>query len=109
MGASFPRRDHCGRACGSRSIRKVPGSGGVRAWTGAETAKPAQLAPPPASGYCARPLAHSAVSRGGMAEWFKAPVLKTGERKLRGFESYSLRQKIRLSGEVAEWLKAAAC
>ena len=31
-------------------------------------------------------------SRGGMAEWFKAPVLKTGERKLRGFESYSLRQ-----------------
>ena len=42
-----------------------------------------------------------------MAEWFKAPVLKTGERKLRGFESYSLRQMIH--GEVAEWLKAAAC
>jgi hypothetical protein len=42
-----------------------------------------------------------------MAEWFKAPVLKTGERKLRGFESYSLRQSS--SGEVAEWLKAAAC
>ena len=42
-----------------------------------------------------------------MAEWFKAPVLKTGGRKLRGFESYSLRQ-IYL-GEVAEWLKAAAC
>jgi hypothetical protein len=41
-----------------------------------------------------------------MAEWLKAPVLKTGERKLRGFESYSLRQH---SGEVAEWLKAAAC
>jgi hypothetical protein len=33
-------------------------------------------------------------SRGGMAEWFKAPVLKTGERKLRGFESYSLRQSV---------------
>ena len=42
-----------------------------------------------------------------MAEWFKAPVLKTGERKLRGFESYSLRQCV--LGEVAEWLKAAAC
>jgi hypothetical protein len=26
-----------------------------------------------------------------MAEWFKAPVLKTGVRKDRGFESYSLR------------------
>jgi hypothetical protein len=26
-----------------------------------------------------------------MAEWFKATVLKTVERKLRGFESYSLR------------------
>ncbi|VTR69472.1 hypothetical protein DESC_740211 [Desulfosarcina cetonica] len=33
-------------------------------------------------------------SRGGMAEWFKAAVLKTVERKLRGFESYSLRQAI---------------
>ena len=42
-----------------------------------------------------------------MAEWFKAAVLKTAERKLRGFESYSLRQ-YRL-GEVAERLKAAAC
>jgi hypothetical protein len=28
---------------------------------------------------------------GGMAEWFKAAVLKTVERKFRGFESYSLR------------------
>ena len=35
-----------------------------------------------------------------MAEWFKATVLKTVERKLRGFESYSLRQ-IHL-GVVAE-------
>jgi hypothetical protein len=26
-----------------------------------------------------------------MAEWFKAAVLKTVERKLRGFESYFLR------------------
>ena len=31
---------------------------------------------------------------GGMAEWLKAAVLKTVERKLRGFESYSLRQEI---------------
>ena len=28
---------------------------------------------------------------GGMAEWLKAAVLKTVERKFRGFESYSLR------------------
>jgi hypothetical protein len=28
---------------------------------------------------------------GGMAEWFKAAVLKTVERKFRGFDSYSLR------------------
>jgi hypothetical protein len=27
-----------------------------------------------------------------MAEWFKALVLKTRDRKVRGFESYSLRQ-----------------
>ncbi len=36
-----------------------------------------------------------------MAEWFKAAVLKTAERKLRGFESYSLRQDFH-RGEVAE-------
>ncbi len=30
---------------------------------------------------------------GGMAEWFKAAVLKTVERKFRGFESYSLRHE----------------
>ena len=44
---------------------------------------------------------------GGMAEWFKAAVLKTVERKLRGFESYSLRQKNQRAdfyklGEMAE-------
>ena len=44
-----------------------------------------------------------ATRRGGMAEWFKAPVLKTGERKLRGFESYSLRQtEYWRGGRVAE-------
>jgi hypothetical protein len=32
------------------------------------------------------------ISNGGMAEWFKAAVLKTADRKVRGFESYSLRQ-----------------
>ena len=31
------------------------------------------------------------LGRGGMAEWFKAAVLKTVVRKYRGFESYSLR------------------
>ena len=29
-----------------------------------------------------------------MAEWFKAAVLKTVERKFRGFESYSLRHSL---------------
>ena len=50
-----------------------------------------------------------------MAEWFKAAVLKTVERKFRGFESYSLRhssprgniqgpneRKFAYKGEVAE-------
>ncbi len=45
-----------------------------------------------------------------MAEWLKAAVLKTAERKLRGFESYSLRQS---PGDIMErWpsrLKALAC
>jgi hypothetical protein len=31
------------------------------------------------------------LAKGGMAEWLKAAVLKTVERKFRGFESYSLR------------------
>jgi hypothetical protein len=31
---------------------------------------------------------------GGMAEWFKAAVLKTVVRKYRGFESYFLRQNM---------------
>jgi hypothetical protein len=63
-----------------------------------------------------------------MAERFKAAVLKTVERKLRGFESLSLRHLFytieRIAngrseihdatpasdhGEVAERLKAAAC
>jgi hypothetical protein len=47
---------------------------------------------------------------GGMAEWFKAAVLKTVERKLRGFESYSLRHPIKIAPE--RWpsrLKALAC
>ncbi len=61
-----------------------------------------------------------------MAERFKAAVLKTVERKLRGFESLSLRHikpnnrlnrfngsnglnRVFKNGEVAERLKAAAC
>ena len=40
---------------------------------------------------------------GGVAEWSKAAVLKTVERKFRGFESYLLRQmKLRRNGRVAE-------
>ncbi len=38
---------------------------------------------------------------GGMAEWFKAAVLKTVDRKVRGFESLSLRSGKR-TGEMAE-------
>jgi hypothetical protein len=42
---------------------------------------------------------------GGMAEWFKAAVLKTVVRKYRGFESYFLRQ----IGEVTERPMVFAC
>jgi hypothetical protein len=45
-----------------------------------------------------------------MAEWFKAAVLKTVERKLRGFESYSLRQFRSFQanpGEMAESAEGA--
>ncbi len=45
---------------------------------------------------------------GGMAEWFKAAVLKTVERKFRGFESYFLRHNID-SGEMTERPKVLAC
>ncbi len=41
---------------------------------------------------------------GGVAEWFKAAVLKTVVRKYRGFESYLLRQQylIFCLGEMTE-------
>ncbi len=51
------------------------------------------------------------VLHGGMAEWFKAAVLKTVVRKYRGFESYFLRQ-IAVSihcGEVTERPMVLAC
>ena len=35
-----------------------------------------------------------------MAEWFKAAVLKTADRKVRGFESYSLRHLLTPIGEI---------
>ena len=35
-----------------------------------------------------------------MAEWFKAAVLKTADRKVRGFESYSLRHLLTLIGRL---------
>ena len=55
-----------------------------------------------------------------MAEWSMAAVLKTVDRKVRGFESCSLRQTYRPAdpgrkmrkkdhGEMAEWPKAIAC
>ena len=37
-----------------------------------------------------------------MAEWSMAAVLKTVEEKLLGFDSYSLRQEAKKSGEMAE-------
>jgi hypothetical protein len=37
-----------------------------------------------------------------MAEWLKAAVLKTVERKFRGFESYFLRQKVYAGHRVVE-------
>jgi hypothetical protein len=40
-----------------------------------------------------------------MAEWLKAAVLKTVERKFRGFESYSLRQE--LSGQNSVKIQSA--
>ena len=54
----------------------------------------------------------SVAVRGGMAEWFKAVVLKTtvGLTPHRGFESLSLRLlTILYIGEVPEWLIGAAC
>ena len=43
-----------------------------------------------------------------MAEWFKAAVLKTVERKLRGFESYSLRQFLNFVASLSNRSAAAA-
>ncbi len=44
-----------------------------------------------------------------MAEWLKAAVLKTANRKVRGFESYSLRQHSQpnLIGEMTESAEGA--
>ena len=44
-------------------------------------------------------LVYQTTESGGMAEWLKAAVLKTVERKLRGFESYSLRHCAIISGD----------
>ncbi len=54
-------------------------------------------------------MIHSILDFGGVAERSKAAVLKTVERKLRGFESYPLRHRQSSRGEVAEWSKASAC
>ena len=44
-----------------------------------------------------------------MAEWTIAAVLKTVDRKIRGFESLSLRLLTIQLGEVPEWTIGAAC
>lgn len=55
-------------------------------------------------------------TKGGVAEWSKAAVLKTAGRKLRGFESYRLRHTFPLTrndrltvGEVTERPMVLAC
>ena len=46
---------------------------------------------------------------GEVSEWFKEPVLKTGDRERdRGFESHPLRHKTRF-GEVLKRLKRTVC
>ena len=60
--------------------------------SGCETVRPN----PRVMGFCV----HQGPKRGGMAEWFKAAVLKTVVRKYRGFESYSLRSS--QEGELAD-------
>ena len=45
---------------------------------------------------------------GEVSEWFKEPVLKTGDpARDRGFESHPLRQEA--FGEVLKWLKRTVC
>jgi hypothetical protein len=44
-----------------------------------------------------------------MAEWLKAAVLKTVERKFRGFESYFLRHFFTTLGEMTERPMVLAC
>jgi hypothetical protein len=44
-----------------------------------------------------------------MAEWFKAAVLKTVDRKVRGFESLSLRFRPAQTERWPSRLKALAC
>ena len=53
---------------------------------------------------------------GEVSEWLMVPVLKTGVRKNRGFESHPLRHlgirdvpSVRVPGEVLKWLKRTVC
>jgi hypothetical protein len=48
-----------------------------------------------------KPKSRNSSGSGGMAEWFKAAVLKTASRKSgRGFESYSLRHALYVQSKV---------
>lgn len=61
----------------------------LKEWCGASAAKTrAYLDPPHPSAY------NNLGDRGGVAEWFKAVVLKTIGRKSQGFESSRLRQNL---------------
>src|ERR1051326_2796046 len=108
----------CGNDRWAAKLRRFPGDPALQATADPYTALQ-PLGPP-----------------GGVAEWSKAAVLKTAERKLRGFESLLLRwldnrivsrkwsgldarrcfsaapQPVfgrPASGEMAEWLKAPVC
>ena len=50
---------------------------------------------------------HQGPRYGGMAEWFKAAVLKTVVRKYRGFESYSLRHSPYGEGKLVDSFRLA--
>src|SRR5262249_48814025 len=96
------------RAAGARGCerpRRAVGSAGPEAGVGSpRPTRPSHLAPRCRMLSVRRGLSivrRPRRARGGMAEWFKATLLKTVERKLRGFESYSLRQSWS-GGRVAE-------
>ena len=55
-------------------------------------------------------IVRTAGARGEVSEWFKEPVLKTGDSvRGRGFESHPLRHNTVILGEVLKRLKRTVC